>query len=244
MGMIPNKLNSKWFWFVSLGLLALAFLCFPHPAALLAVGFGLVNTARSINEAVSETVLVRDVPDEVMVLDGDITPLIVMTTNAKRKRPTFSPRVEKLEDDLRTLWGYMNAAAIDSVTTSVLVDDGTKFAAGDLATVLRVSTDTGVEEVIRVTAVNTNTLTVVRGIGGFKDTISASNALRIIGSAYAENASYGTPRSTSKTTVESYTQIFREPFQVSETIRASKTYGGPEEDYQERTALLNWKKQV
>ena len=206
--------------------------------------FGLVITQRSTNEAISETVLVRDVPDEVMVLDGDITPLTVMSINAKRRRATISPRIEKLEDDLRVLWGFMNAAAISSAVTAVLVNDGTLFAPGDLVSALQPSVSASVEEVFRVTAVAGNTLTVTRGVGGGADTLTASMPLRIIGSAYAENASFGQPRSTSKTTILSYTQIFREPFQLSGTIRASKTYGGPEEDYQERTALLNLKKQI
>ena len=86
-----NKLlNSKLFWVLA----AVAFiLCIvsgsPQFATLTMFAFGLVSTARSTNEAISETVLVRDVPDEVMVLDGDITPLTVMSVNAKRKRPTF-----------------------------------------------------------------------------------------------------------------------------------------------------------
>lgn len=205
---------------------------------------GLVTTARSGNDAITEAVLERDIPDEVLILDGDQTPLLVMSINAKRRRATISPRIEKIEDDLRSLWGYHNAAAIDSVTTGVLVNDGTLFAVGDVVAVLQGATSSSVDELIRVTAISSNTLTVTRGVGTFKDTISASNALRIIGSAYAENAAYGSLRSTNKTTVTSYTQIFREPFGISGTQRATKTFGGPEEDYQERTALLNIKRQI
>lgn len=238
-------IKSKYFWAVAFLALILAFALGPTHGALLALfTFGLVQTQRSTNEAISETVLVRDVPDEVMVLDGDITPLTVMSVNAKRKRPTFSPRIEKLEDDLRTLWGFMNAAAVASNVTSILVNDGTLFAVSDLVAAPQTLTATPADEVMRVTAISTNTLTVVRGVGGSgADTLVTSQSLRILGSAYAENGAYGTPRSTSKTTIISYTQIIREPFQLSGTIRASKTYGGPEEDYQERMALLNWKKQ-
>lgn len=234
------------FWIIAALALLLAVLLPSHSLLFLPLAFGLIATQRSTNEAISETVLVRDVPDEVMVLDGDITPLTVMSINAKRRRPTISPRIEKLEDDLRTLWGFCNAGAdVASNGTALLVNDGTLFAPGDLVAALKPTASAAVEEIVRVTAVATNTLTIVRNIGGAgADTISVSNALRIIGSAYAENAGYGTPRSTSKTTILSYTQIFREPFQLSGTIRASKTYGGPEEDYQERTALLNLKKQI
>jgi hypothetical protein len=241
--------NDKIFWAACLVLVVLVFAFGGTQAGILSMfAFGLVTTQRSTNEAISETVLVRDVPDEVMVLDGDITPLTVMSVNAKRKRPTFSPRIEKLEDNLRTLWGYMNAAAIASNVTSVIVNDGSLFAPGDLVCVPHNPVQAGADEVFRVTAgggATANvTLTVVRGIGGTgADTIVASGSLRILGSAYAENGAYGTPRSTLKTTIISYTQIIREPFQLSETQRASKTYGGPEEDFQERMALLNWKKQ-
>jgi len=238
-------LESRYFWAAAFAMLILAFAFGPaHFGIMTMFALGLTTTARSTNEAISETVLVRDVPDEVMVLDGDITPLTVMSVNAKRKRPTFSPRIEKLEDDLRTLWGFMNAAAVASNVTSILVNDGTLFGVADLVSAPQTLTATPADEVLRVTAIATNTLTVVRGVGGAgADTLVTSQSLRILGSAYAENGAYGTPRSTLKTTIISYTQILREPFQLSETQRASKTYGGPEEDYQERMALLNWKKQ-
>ncbi len=242
---MTKLLYSKFFWmaFIAATLVSLYFGRLEN-AFLTMFVFGLVSTARSTNEMISETVLVRDVPDEVMVLDGDITPLTVMSVNAKRKRPCFSPRIEKLEDDLRTLWGFMNAAAVASNVTNILVNDGTLFGVGDLLSAPQTMSVSAADEVMRVTAIATNTLTVTRGVGGSgADTLVTSQSLRILGSAYAENSAYGTPRSTLKTTIISYTQILREPFQLSETARASKTYGGPEEDYQERMALLNWKKQ-
>lgn len=205
----------------------------------------LNTVARHTGLAISEAVLVRDVPDEILVLDGDVAPLLVMTTNVKRKKPAISPRVEAIEDDVRGLWAYHNAAAISSVATGVLVNDGTLFQPGDIVACVRPSTDSSVEEVIRVTAVANNTLTVTRNIGGSgADTISASMPLRIIGSAYAENATLANVRSTSKTTVTSYCQIFREPFALSGTQLASKTYGGPEEKYQDMKALKEIKKQM
>src|SRR2546421_10667170 len=152
-----NKLlNSKYFWlalFAAL-LLNIAYGRFEYSMLSMLV-FGIVATARSTNEAISETVLVRDVPDEVMVLDGDITPLTVMSVNAKRKRPCFSPRIEKIEDDLRTLWGFMNAAAVASNVTNILVNDGTLFGVGDLVSAPQTLTATAVDEVMRVTAIAT-----------------------------------------------------------------------------------------
>src|SRR6266513_181241 len=156
-------LNSKYFWPVAIAAVALCCFLPGHFATYTLFAFGIVSTARSTNEAISETVLVRDVPDEVMVLDGDITPLTVMMVNAKRKRPCFSPRIEKLEDDLRTLWGFMNAAAVSSAVTNILVNDGTLFGVGDLIAAPQTMTATAAHEVMRVTAIATNTLTVTRG---------------------------------------------------------------------------------
>ena len=203
-----------------------------------------VTVARSTNQAITEQVLVREVGDQIAELEPDVAPLLVFSTKAKRKRATYSPRIEKIEDELRNLWGYHNAAAIDSVNTQVLVNDGTLFAANDLVAVLRTDAAGGVEEIVRVTAVNGNTLTVVRGVGGFQDTISQTNALRIVGSAYAEGAGLGSVRSTTKTIITSYTQIFREPVSVTGTMQASNTYGGDDEDYQLQKALKEHKKQI
>lgn len=220
----------------------LTFLHWFHGMGILFV-FGLVSTARSTNEAITDTSLIRDVPDEVLNLTPDITPLLVMSNKAQRKRPTKSPRIEKLEDDIRSVWSTNNGAALAAGATGIPVPDSTLFAVGDLVSVLRGNSTGGVEEVVRVTVV-ASTLTVVRGIGGFSDTISATNALRIVGSSYAEGAALGTFRSTAKTTIISYTQIFREPFSLTNTQRASDTYGGPEEDYQDGEALKNIKRQI
>lgn len=202
--------------------------------------------ARSVNQMISEAVLVRMVGDEIAELEPDVTPLLVMTTKApKRKTATHSPRIEKIEDELRQLWGYHNASAIDSVNTQVLVNDGALFFVGAVVAVLKANTSSAVEEIIRVTAISTNTLTVTRNIGGAgADTIAASNAMRIIGSAAAENAGLAAALSTSKTTIISYAQIFKTPFAISNTLRATLVYGKPEEDYQESKAMREHKKEI
>ena len=50
------------------------------------------------------------------------------------------------------------------------------------------------EEVARVTAINSNTLTITRNVGGAgADTITATGSIRIIGSAYQEGDNVGVP---------------------------------------------------
>jgi len=64
--------------------------------------------------------------------------------------------------------------------------------------------------------------------------------LRIIGSAYGgKRCVRNSRRSTSKTAILSYTQIFQRALSNSlEPFARRRPTGGPEEDYQERTALL------
>lgn len=204
-----------------------------------------ITVARSTYQAITgENILVREVGDKIALLDRDTTPLLVMSINAKRKFGTKVSRIEQIEDDVRQLWGFASAQ-IDSVTTALLVNDGTLFAVGDLVAAQKANTSAAAEEVIRVTAVATNTLTVTRGIGGAgADTIATTAALRILGSAYAENAGLGTVRSTTKTVIISYTQIFREPFSISRTMRANETFGERDETYQEMKAQTEIKKQL
>ena len=83
-------LQSRYFWVAAFALLILSFAFGPaHFGVMAMFALGLVTTQRSTNEAISETVLVRDVPDEVMVLDGDITPLTVMSVDKHGFRNGF-----------------------------------------------------------------------------------------------------------------------------------------------------------
>ena len=56
------------------------------------------TVARSTNQAINENILRRDIGDKIAELEPNDTALLVMTTNAKRKRATISPRVERIED--------------------------------------------------------------------------------------------------------------------------------------------------
>src|SRR5256885_1892496 len=118
------------------------------------------TVARSVNQAINENILRRDIGDRIAELDPDVTPLVVMTTNAKRKKSTISVRVERIEAAPRVLGGQVNNGTPDysSAATGVLGSDGPIFQAGDLTAVQKANSSSAAEKVIRVTAVNTNTL--------------------------------------------------------------------------------------
>lgn len=111
------------------------------------------------------------------------------------------------------------------------MDNAAYFAANDLVRVV----PTG--EVMRVSAFSTgnNTITVSRAVGSTTAATIANNAdLVIIGTAWAEGASAGTPRSHQETQPYNHTQIFRRPFGETRTQQNTDTYIDGEGDSRTR----------
>lgn len=205
---------------------------------------------RSVDQAIQETVQKRVFIGEADVLrNPSLTPLFTLVTKiGNRKKTTASTRIEWIEDDYVGHWGQANNGTTDysSVATNILVVDGTLFAVNDLIAIPKANANSAAEEVARVTAIATNTLTITRGIGGAgADTIGATADLRILASAYAEGANFGTVRTTSKVVNISYTQIFRRPVQINKSMVAQAQFGPANERlFQRRKALEEHRKEI
>lgn len=186
---------------------------------------------RTTNQSASvEGTLVRDVGEDIVLLEPNATPLITLTMKMKNRKPVYSPRVEWLEDDYVARWGQNGSATISAATasTTVTVSDGTLFAAEDLVLVPKAVSSSAAPEMFRVVSVSGNVLTVIRNVGtGTIGTIDASAALRILGSAAEENATPQSQKSTNVATLTTYTQIFKTIVSLSGTQEASRIYGSP-----------------
>jgi hypothetical protein len=208
-----------------------------------------LNVARSFNQFVTDTTNVRDVSEQMVLLEPDAAPLFVLTNAAKRKQPTIGPRYEWVEDTEVSLWGQASNGTTDysSAATNILVADGTLFGVGDICATPKAQSSNAAPEVFLVTAIATNTLTIARGIGGSgADTITATGSIRILASAFTENATLSTQRYTSKTVQISYAQIFKTPVQVTHTSASTKQYGAPqgERKYQLVKALIRHRSEI
>lgn len=210
---------------------------------------GVNIVPRSVDQDVNETVQQRKfVGEKDVLLNPSLTPLFTLVTKiGNRKKTTNSTRVEWIEDDYVGHWGQANGSGDYSAgATSVTVVDGTLFAVGDLIAIPKAVSSSSVEEIARVTANASNVLTLTRGIGGAgADTIGQTADIRVLASAYAEGAAYGTPRSTSKAVKISYTQIFRRPVQITKSAVAQAIYG-PSNDrlFQRKKALEELRKEI
>lgn len=164
---------------------------------------------------------IRDVSDTIQYLDPNENPFVLLSKAASKRTATNS-KFEWLEKELPDKIGTINGAQTNVDTAiEVTAGQGARAFVGDLVQNLRTF------EVFRVTAIATDTWTVVRGVGTVVGT--AMNNLDdwlIIGNANAEGGTLGTERSVQETIPFNYTQIFRQPFGTTGTEAASNNYGG------------------
>lgn len=131
--------------------------------------------------------------------------------------PKFEMQLDSI-DEIKTAVNL--AAGYISTATSIVVDDGALVDKYALVYVPR----TG--EIMRVSSVSSNTLTVTRGEAGTTAAALVDNdELVLLNSAYAENAVSGDISFKNTTFDYNYTQISREPYGNSRTEQGTKKYG-------------------
>ena len=157
-----------------------------------------------------------DVADLVSIVSPYETPLLDALGDSLYA--ATSTRHEWLEDALLPNTDTINQPGIDDSAhnvTALTVANGDRFRAGDLLQ------PAGSHEVLLVTAVATNVLTIARGYGGTtKVQLTDTLVLTILGNAALEGADAGAARFTLRTRNSNYTQIFSAAVQVSGTEAA------------------------
>jgi hypothetical protein len=171
-----------------------------------------------------------DMSEKIALLQPEKTPFITFMKRAKGNTlAANNPKFNWLEDDLGARWDAVNQVTETAVGTSVVVDNGTYFSVGDIVKVPRSG------EVFLVTAITTNTLTVVRGYGVTAAALLQDNdPIVIIGNVNAEGSGTRDIKTTQEIEVFNYTQIFKTPFGVTNTQNASAAYGGSDLSYQQK----------
>jgi hypothetical protein len=188
---------------------------------------------------------VVDMSPTIAELEPDEAPLTTMLQKVS-KRAAYSQKVEWLSDELVPRLTTLAASATSSATSLSVpattgASSGTYFRAGD---VIRIAS-TG--ENCYVTGVSADTLYVTRGIGGTAVTaVSAASGVDVIkvGNAAAEGATLGTLIQTKKVANFNYAQIQRDPWGFTNTLVASKLYGGPEPANEAKKKLIEHKRQL
>ena len=183
---------------------------------------------------------VVDMSPTIAMLEPDEAPLTTMLQKTS-KRAAYSQKVEWLSDELVPRLTTLSASAASSATAlDVATGTGTYFRPGD---VIRIAS-TG--ENCAVSAVSADAVYVVARTLGAVTSISAANGVDIIkvGNAAAEGATLGTLIQTKKVANYNYAQIQRDPWGFTNTLVASKLYGGPEPANEAKKKLIEHKRQM
>lgn len=154
------------------------------------------------------------------------------------KKPTTEATFHWHEDELLPEWDRINASGgYTAGAVALTVDNGAYFRAHD---VLQFPESAGVnQELVKVTSVSGNVLTVQRGYGeSSAAALSDNDRVLRIGNAAAEGATLGTLKATVAVDNSNYCQIFRTPFGVTNTLNASETYDQNDLDLQRKKKLM------
>jgi hypothetical protein len=177
--------------------------------------------------------LAEDVSDLIGIISPYETPLLDALGDPLRQ--ARSTHHEWLEDVLAPNRDAVNDSTYTDpdVDTSFVVDTGSRFRIGDQIQIA------GSKELMLVTGIDENTLTVVRGYAGTTAENLADNQLiNILGNAALEGDNKPNSRFTSRTRYGNYTQIFTASIEVSGSdMAASQLSLDDEMDYQKQLRL-------
>jgi hypothetical protein len=177
--------------------------------------------------------LAEDVSDIIGIVSPYETP--VLDALGDPMREAMSTHHEWIEDDLLPNKDAINDATyVDAAAdTDFVVDHGSRFRVGDQIQV------EGSGELMLVTGISTNTLTVVRGYAGTTaEDLADNQVINILGNAALEGADKPTARFSNRSRCGNYTQIFGASVEVSGTDLAASQLGLADEmDYQKQERL-------
>jgi hypothetical protein len=177
--------------------------------------------------------LAEDVSDLIGIISPYETPLLDALGDPMRE--ATSTHHEWLEDELLPNKDAINDSTFSdpAADTDFVVDNGSRFRVGDQIQV------EGSEELMLVTGIATNTLTVVRGYAGTtSENLADNKVINILGNAALEGADKPGARFTNRGRCGNYTQIFTATVEVSGTDMAASQLGLADEmDYQKQERL-------
>ena len=182
---------------------------------------------------------VIDMDDTIAMLDPDTSQFTTILMRIGRETAN-STKVEWMEDELMPrLSSVASGGATDGSTIVVAAGEGAYFRAGDVVRNAR----TG--QAVRVVSVATDTLTVTAHLGRVAfAAAAASDQLLIVGNAAAQGAGLGVEKQTKRVAQYNYTEIFRHPYGFTNSLSASRLYGGPVPDKERSKKLVEHKRAI
>jgi hypothetical protein len=166
-----------------------------------------------------------DMSDTLGMISPSDVPLLTLIGKDSLKSPCVATKHEWLEDVLRpldtaiaTVGEFTGAGAIS--TSTVTAGQGTYLRAGDIVLIE--------SELVKIDAVTTDTLTIAAGSRGYGGSTAAAHvtltAMKVIGNVNVQDAAQGASRSTTKTGLFNYTQLYEDTIVVTSTAQAIRKW--------------------
>jgi hypothetical protein len=183
---------------------------------------------------------VIDMNPVVAMLDPEQSQFSTMLMKLSSK-PAFSQKVEWIEDQLLPRVSTLAASATSAAASiSVATDTGSYFKLNDICRIV----STG--EAVSVSAAPSgDTVGIARAVGAVTAASAASGGdIVILGNASLEGGSLPVRKMTKKTNAYNYCQIVRSSYGFTNTLAASKLYGGSEPNVERQKKAVEHKRQI
>jgi len=168
--------------------------------------------------------IVVDMSETIAYLQPSATPLTVLTKRLNTQSCAH-PKYEWMDNNTEVRWTLTTATAA-STATSIAVTTGTgvNFSADDIIK------DVTTGEVMKVSSISTDTLTVSRGLenAGTGTAVGSGDKILLIGNSAMQGSGAPAEKILGVTPAYNYTQIFKTAFSVTNTLDATKLYGPKE----------------
>ena len=197
-----------------------------------------IVTGQSTTTNVASSQLAIDIGKEISLLEPNIQALTAFTRDIKSE-DTVATKFKWAEDEAKPRFDTLSAAVASTTETAIPVTHGAYFQQWDQIIVTR----TG--EQVRVDSVSGNTINVTRGIGSTAANMLEGDELYLIGTAQPEGDTSKVARSLVPSIVTNNTQIFRTPYEISETAANVSYMVNPREwDRKQQRAAVEHAKDI
>jgi len=166
-----------------------------------------------------------DMSDTLGMISPSDVPLLSLIGKDSLSKPCVAVKHEWLEDELRsldtaiaTVGEFTGAGAIS--TSTVTAGQGVFLRAGDIIKIE--------SELLKIDTITTDTLTIAAGSRGYGGSTAAAHVtltpIRIIGNVNVQDAGQGASRTTTKSGLFNYTQLYEDTIVVTSTAQAIKKW--------------------
>jgi hypothetical protein len=201
-----------------------------------------VSGYRAPNDSVTSTRLKPDVQQEIAWYFPSAAPFTALSTKVRKRRTVSQYQFYWLEKDIYPrIMSPANAYPTGAETSvDVAAGQGARLAANALLMNRRT------REQILVTAVSTDTLTVVRGIGdgGTGQPILATDDLELQAFIYEDGSDVGTSKTVIESAEYNLTEIIRTPFAFTGRQINTDLYGGKDPAIEQKWAGIEHTKSI